>query len=647
MMVSDELSEVLDEFAQTMVTDFPIQGILDHLVRRIVEVMPVSAAGVTLISPTIQPRYVAASNDDALRFEKLQTDLEQGPCVFAYKTGEAVAVADLRVEKRFPEFSTRALREGMAAVYAFPLRQGGSKPLGALDLYRDEPGGLSPDSMHAAQTLANVAAAYLLNAQARSELQASADSAREAALHDPLTGLPNRVLLLERIAHASALERRSQRTSALLFIDLDRFKDINDTYGHQVGDEALIAIAERLPKVLRPGDTLARVYGDEFAVLCEGLADASEAEPILARVQAAFDEPFNVGKTTLQVAASVGVAFTQGDADRLAEDLLRDADLEMYEAKREPDHRPRRFDLRELDRAAGRVDLEQDLRNAMGRSAELYLEYQPIVTAADGRITGAEALLRWRHPSQGLIPPAVLIPLAERCGLIVELGRWVLEQAQSDQHGWHDPESGAIQLAVNVSAHQLMSDGFAESVASAVAGATTQPHLLTLEMTESVFVRDPERALTVLNEIKDMGIKVALDDFGTGYSSLSYLKRYPVDSLKIDQEFVSDLGTAASSTAIIAAIVSLAHDLGMGVVGEGVETAQQRARLAELECDWCQGNYFARPMSTANLDAVVSRCSPGDQIFPVSGTQPTAWKRADNLRSRGQVPMETIASADP
>ena len=643
MIVSDQLSEVLDEFAQTMVTDFAIQGILDHLVGRIVEVMPVSAAGVTLISSTIQPRHVAASNDDALRFEKLQTDLEQGPCVFASETGEAVAVADLRVEKRFPEFSTQAVREGMAAVFTFPLRHGGSDALGALDLYRDEPGGLSPDSMHAAQTLANVAAAYLLNAQARSDLQASADRAREAALHDPLTGLPNRILLLERIAHASALERRSQRTSALLFIDLDRFKEINDTYGHQVGDEALIAIAARLPQVLRPGDTLARVYGDEFAVFCEDLADASEAEPILARVQAAFGEPFNLGKTTLHVAASVGVAFTQGDADRLPEDLLHDADLEMYKAKRECGERPRSFDLRELPRAAGPVNLEQDLRSAMGRSAELYLEYQPIVTAADGRITGAEALLRWRHPSHGLIPPAVLIPLAERCGLIVELGRWALEQARTDQRGWHDPESGRLQLAVNVSAHQLMSVGFAESVATAVAGAgTTQPHLLTLEMTESVFIRDPERALTVLNDIKDMGVKVALDDFGTGYSSLSYLKRYPVDWLKIDQEFVSDLDTAAPSTAIIAAVVGLAHDLGMGVVGEGVETAQQRARLSELECDCCQGNYFARPMSTAKLNAVLSQSSPGDQIFPVSGTQPAARKRAENLWSQRQVPMEPL-----
>ncbi|MDX6638050.1 MAG: hypothetical protein QOJ01_1561 [Solirubrobacterales bacterium] len=616
MMVSDKLSEVLDEFAQTMVTDFPIQGILDHLVRRIVEILPVSAAGVTLISPTVQPRYVAASNGEALRFEKLQTKLGEGPCVAAYESGKAVAIADLRTETRFPKFTAQALRDGMAAVFTFPLRQGGSKALGALDLYRDEPGTLSSDSMHAAQTLANVAAAYLLNAQARSELQASSDRARKAALHDALTGLPNRILLLERVDHTSVLERRSQQTSALVFIDLDRFKEVNDTHGHQAGDELLVAIAERLPHVLRPGDTLARLSGDEFAVLCEGLADASEAEPIIARLHAAFREPFKLGKIELEISASIGVAFTDGH-DQQPEDVLRDADLEMYKDKRDRCEQQPGFDLRELHRADGPVELEQDLRDAMDRKAELYLEYQPIVAAADGRITGIEALLRWKHPSHGLIPPTVLIPLAERSGLIVEIGRWVLEQARADQSGWPAPEVGSLQLAVNVSAHQLMSVWFAESVATVLAGANMTPRLLTLEMTESVFVRDPERALTVLNDIKDMGVKLALDDFGTGYSSLSYLKRYPVDCLKIDQEFISDLGSGAADSTIVEAVVGLAHGLAMSVVGEGVETAKQHARLTELGCDSCQGYYFARPMSTANLNAVLEPCGRDGPRFPV------------------------------
>jgi diguanylate cyclase (GGDEF)-like protein len=599
-----------------MVTDFPIQGILDHLVRRMVDILPVSAAGVTLISPSIQPRYVAASNGAALRFEKLQTELGQGPCVAAYETGEAVTVADLRTEDRFPEFTAQAQQAGMAAVFTFPLRQSGSKPLGALDLYRDKPGKLSADSMHAAQTLANVAAAYLVNAQARSELQASSDRAREAALHDALTGLPNRILLLERIAHTSVLEGRSKRTSALLFIDLDRFKDINDTYGHQAGDEALVAMSKRLPNVLRPGDTLARLSGDEFAVLCEGLHDASEAEPIIARVQAAFEEPFKFGKTELHIGASIGVAFT-GGRERTPEELLRDADVEMYKAKRQRGERPHSFDLRELHRADGPVDLEQDLRDAMDTGTQLYLEYQPIVTAADGRVTGTEALLRWSHPSHGMIPPAVLIPLAERSGLIVDVGRWVLEQARADQGEWR-ADAGSLQLAVNVSAHQLMSVGFAESVATAIAGRPGEPHLLTLEMTESVFVRDPERALTVLNDIKDMGVRLALDDFGTGYSSLSYLKRYPVDCLKIDQEFVSDLGTLDSSTTIIAAVVGLAHGLGMSVVGEGVETAKQHGHLTELGCDSCQGFYFARPMSSSRLDTVLGENGSGTSHLPAA-----------------------------
>ena len=266
------LSEVLSDFARTMVTEFPIQSILDHLVGRIVDILPIDAAGVTLIAPHADPRYVAASDESALRFEKLQSELGEGPCLAAYRTGAAVSVPDLTRESRFSSFVPRALGEGLAAVFTFPLRHG-DEQLGALDLYRRTPGELSPKAMAAAQTLADVAAAYLLNAQARSDLESSTDRARAESLHDALTGLPNRRLLIERLEHAILRCRRSGRLVAILYADLDGFKAINDTHGHPTGDELLVAVAERLTAVLRPGDTLARMSGDEFVVLCEDLDD--------------------------------------------------------------------------------------------------------------------------------------------------------------------------------------------------------------------------------------------------------------------------------------------------------------------------------------------------------------------------------------
>ena len=244
-MIEEELSDVLSEFARTMVTNFPIQGILDHLVRRIVEILPISAAGVTLIAPGVVPRYVAASDPAALRYEMLQTELDEGPCLAAFETGQAVFVPDLRANSGFGQFAPRAVAEGLAAVFTFPLRHEDMQ-LGALDLYRDTPGPLSRKSTIAAQTLADVAAAYLINAQARTDLQDSRDQSRAAALHDPLTGLPNRVLILQLLEHAFRAGRRSNKIAAVLFLDLDRFKDVNDAYGHQVGDELLVAVARRL-----------------------------------------------------------------------------------------------------------------------------------------------------------------------------------------------------------------------------------------------------------------------------------------------------------------------------------------------------------------------------------------------------------------
>jgi diguanylate cyclase (GGDEF)-like protein len=596
------LSEVLREFARTMVTDFPIQGILDRLVERIVEVLPITGAGVTLISPGGSPHYVAASDRLALRFEQLQTGLQEGPCRAAYQTGQVVLVPDLRIEDRFGSFPAAGLEAGLAAVFAFPLRHG-DEQLGALDLYRDMPGPLNAETMEAAQTLADVAAAYILNAQARSALQHSSERAQERAAHDALTGLPNRVLFLERLDHAVLRSRRSGKLAAVLFMDLDRFKLINDVYGHRAGDEVLVAVAQRLSAVLRPGDTLARLAGDEFVILCEDLDTPDRADGIATRIGSELAAPFAVAGTEIEVTASVGIAFLSR-GDQMAERLLQDADMAMYQAKRRGGARHQIIDVSEKRRTLHQINLERELRGAATRR-ELRLDYQPIVETGDGRITGVEALLRWVHPTEGLVLPTTVIPIAERSGLINEIGRWVLTQACLDHRLPNGrPPIDNLALSVNVSAHQLMSPGFPGVVAGVLSETGTDPRLVTLEVTESVFARDGERALEALDDLRRLGLKIALDDFGTGYSSLEYLKRFPIDIVKIDRKFVCDLEDDAASHAIVYSIVELAHVLGMVVVAEGVETAGQHHQLASIGCDFCQGFYFARPMPPEKLDGL-------------------------------------------
>jgi diguanylate cyclase (GGDEF)-like protein len=332
-MVDDRsLSSVLSEFAATLAIEFPIAAILDHLVERIVEILPVTSAGVTLIEPDGVPRYVAASNAAALRYEQLQSDVSEGPCLLAYESGKLVSVPDLALETRFPRFTSAALEAGLAAVFTFPLHQG-ERRLGALDLYRETSGGLDPAGVEAALTLASVAAAYLLNAWAHEEARASADQLRLMATHDDMTGLPNRKLLLQRIEHAGRLASRSQAPAAVLFVDLDEFKKVNDLHGHDVGDRLLIAVAHRLSEVVRPGDTLARLYGDEFVLLCENIA-ATDTRLVAQRLHDAFSRPFDAGDHKITVSASIGIAFA-GPGNEVTGDLVAKADQAMYDAKRQ------------------------------------------------------------------------------------------------------------------------------------------------------------------------------------------------------------------------------------------------------------------------------------------------------------------------
>jgi diguanylate cyclase (GGDEF)-like protein len=611
-----QLSELLSEFALTMVTDFAIQGILERLVGRMVEILPVTGAGVSLISPVTDPQYVAASDEAALRFEQLQSELGEGPCLAAFAGGVAVAVADLAGDDRFLRFGPRAVAAGLAAVFTFPLRQG-DRLLGALDLYRDTPGPLSEDDMVAAQTLADVTAAYLVNAQARNDLRLASERSYQSPVHDALTGLPNRTLLLERIGHALLRGRRSEKILAVLFADLDSFKAVNDGHGHRAGDLLLIAVAQRLTALLRPGDTLARISGDEFVILCEDLDDEGQAEGIGARIAAALLVPFDIGGAQVEISASVGIAFA-GGGEYGPEQMLEDADVAMYQAKRKGGGHHQLIDLREQHLADYRAGLQRDLRHAVA-GGQLRAEYQPIVRTADGRLVGVEALLRWDHPTRGPIAPLMMIPLAEQAGLIAGIGRFVLERACVDRHRWAGQGGRAdFGMSVNVSAHQLMAPDFVATVAAVLAGTDTPPAVLTLEITETAFIQDSERALVVLQELKTLGVLLALDDFGTGYSSLLHLNRFPVDIVKIDQAFTAKVADDRATQALVGKVIELAHLLDIAVVVEGVETAEQLHEIAALGGESCQGFYFARPMPAHNLDLLTEKAAPGlDLRLPV------------------------------
>ena len=560
------LTEVLIEFAEILGTDFSIPTILGHLVTRIVDLLPITGAGVMLMNAEGELRFVAAS-DDAIRvIETLENDFTEGPCLDAYQTGEPVAVPDLSIDEQFPRFSPRACQAGLAAVFTFPLRLGG-KRLGALDIYRDTAGALDDDELRVAHILAEVAGGYLMNALNRQDAAAKAAQLQHQNLHDPLTGLPNRTLLEELLDRAVERARRSHHIAAVLFIDLDDFKAVNDAYGHHVGDELLIAVAGRISGLLRPGDTLARLGGDEFVALCEDMQRVEDAEIIARRITVALAEPFGFGTTALALSASVGIAFT-GPGHDIPAILLRNADFAMYQAKSQGGGRHQLSDPAARLAADRRTDLERDLRSAE-QEGQLFLAYQPIVSVNTGRLHCVEALLRWEHPQRGVVMPADVIPSAERTGMIMQIGEWVLRQACRDMAQWNADGSSITKVAVNISPQQVMAPSFARTVASALADTGIDPSTLCLEVTESLFLNDTDRAAAVLREVKDLGVQLSLDDFGTGYSSLSYLQNFPVDIIKIDRSFTAKLARDHPTHSIVHAVIDLSHALKHGRGGRG------------------------------------------------------------------------------
>jgi diguanylate cyclase (GGDEF)-like protein len=590
------LTQVLVEFAQALADEESMQRMLDHLVRRMAEVLPVTGAGVMLMGAREELHFVAASNDVVLRIEGLQNELHEGPCLEAFQSGEAVFMDDLSEDARFPRFSERAWQEGLAAVFSFPLRAR-DVSLGALDLYRDSPGGLQPDEAAAAQVLADVAAAYLANTRTRGEQAAAIAQLSHRSLHDPLTELPNRLLLGELLGQAVARARRTNDLIALLFLDLDGFKRVNDVHGHETGDLLLVAVTDRLRHALRPGDTLARLGGDEFVLLCEGLHLPREAELVADRIGAVLRRPFRLGERHVSISASIGIAFDR-DSDDVPETMLRDADFAMYEAKRQGGGRHRVADAADRTAAALNLQLAEDLLLAQ-RQRRLHLEYQPVIDVRDRTLRSMEALLRWTHPTRGSIHPHMIINGAERTGQIRPLGQWVLRQACMDLRRWNELGHHVPAVAVNVSAAQLTAPDFVTSVRETLDQVPVTPEAVCLELTETVLLHDQSGALSVMQKLRDLGVRLALDDFGTGYSSLNYLRRFPFDTVKIDRSFTADVHQKATRT-VVRAMIDLSHGLGHTVVVEGVETAQEFEEILSLGADHAQGFHLGRPREASD-----------------------------------------------
>ncbi len=426
---------------------------------------------------------------------------------------------------------------------------------------------------------------------------------QQLAFRDSLTGLANRALLLDRLERALQIAHRSGRPVAIVFLDLDNFKVVNDSLGHEQGDHLLVEVGRRLEAALRMGDTAARLGGDEFTLLLED-GTPSDAVAVAERVVRELAQPIQLGDRTVVVSASLGVAVSSQSTEQQErpESLLRKADLAMYQAKADGKSRWAVFDPSMEARALERLELESDLRRAQDHD-QFRLVYQPIISLQDRRLVGVEALLRWQHPTRGLVSPAQFIPIAEETGLIESLGLWVLETACRQAREWQDqyPSDPPLTMSVNLSVRQLQQPRLPEEVDRVLREAGVDPRTVKLEITESAIMQDPDAAGRTLSSLKALGVHLAVDDFGTGYSSLSYLKRFPVDTLKIDRSFVEGVGRDEHDTAIVRSVIELARSLGLSVTAEGIETPLQQSCLQRLGCDRGQGYLFAKPLSVEAL----------------------------------------------
>ncbi|ABL00595.1 bifunctional diguanylate cyclase/phosphodiesterase [Pelobacter propionicus] len=441
------------------------------------------------------------------------------------------------------------------------------------------------------------------------------------AHHDALTGLPNRTLFFDRLRQGLYKKERSGKMLAVIYLDLDRFKIINDTLGHHTGDMLLKEVADRLRGVVRKADTISRLGGDEFTIIIDEIATPADSLLVAEKILHVFSAPFRLEKHEMFITASMGVTLYPNDGDT-AEKLLKNADTAMYHAKEEGRNTYQFFSEEMNSRVSERLSMETGLRHALARN-EFLLHYQPRVNTTTGRIVGVEALIRWQQPQKGLILPDAFIPLAEETGLIIPIGEWVLRNTCTQARAWQEAGFAQMRISVNISCRQFTHDNLPDTIRGILRETGLQPSCLELEITESVIMLNPERAISLLNELKEMGISIAIDDFGTGYSSLSLLKRLPADILKIDKSFVSGIPGNKSDETLVATIINLGHNMGLGLVAEGVERQEQLHFLEERNCQEVQGYYFSKPLPAETLQPLLK-----------NGTYPAAAGRQQPTDAR-------------
>jgi diguanylate cyclase (GGDEF)-like protein len=573
---------------QRALAGMPVHRLMQDAVEAVQRVLGVAMVGVLELIPERSELAIRASvgMPDEVREATVPagTGSQSG---YTLVSDVPVIVEDWSREERF---ARPAMLERAGTVCGVTvLIKASGRPFGVLGVQSTEERTFGPDDINFLQAMANV----LANAIERRNEE---EEARHRALHDPLTGLPNRLLFEDYLGRALARQERRDSSVAVIFMDLDHFKLVNDSLGHQAGDELLMEVAARLKETLRPGDVVARFGGDEFGVMIEEVQDERQATQLAERIAAAFSRPFVLAGREHFVTASIGIAI--GVASDAPPELIRDADAAMYRAKERGRARYEIFDEAMRLRVAERLQIENELRTALERR-QLRLVYQPVVALSSGTVTGAEALIRWEHPRHGMLYHRDFISIAEEeAGLIVAIGRWALEEACRHAAEWQraSPDVAPPSVAVNVAAAQLADSTLPNTVSRMVEGFGLQPVSLSLELTEALFMDDADAAVDVIRALKDIGVRLVLDDFGTGYSSLGYLKSLPFDAIKIDETFVARLGDGDVDDAIVSAVVALAQILDLTVVAEGVETAEQFAVVKALGCHYAQGKHLSSPL---------------------------------------------------
>lgn len=602
LLASEEHERNRNRVLEVLAKGAPINDVLTTLVQTIEQssegklcsILLLDEAGKHLLlgaAPSLPDFYSQAIHGQAIGDEL-------GSCGTAAFRGERVIVEDVQTHPYWVPYREIAGQAGLASCWSEPILSGKGAVLGTFAIYQRQPGGFSTVDFHLIQQSCHLASIAI-------ERKRLDDLMWSHAYYDLLTKLPNRRLFRDRLQQDIKKTHRAGLSLALMFIDLDMFKEVNDTLGHDVGDLLLVDVARRLSNCVRNSDTVARISGDEFTVILPELIETNRAESVAQNIIHALTQPFCIGKETIYISASVGITLYPNDAAEL-ENLLKNADQAMYAAKNQGRNRFSYFTSKMQEEAQNRMLLIKDLRDALPAN-QFKVYFQPIVEMANGRIVKAEALIRWFHPERGMVSPAKFIPLAEETGLINDIGDWVFKEAAQWMSRWQKQGYGCVQVSINKSPKQFSAVNTNQDWLDHLQQINLSTDCIVVEITEGLLLNERNDITEKLLQFRDAGIQVAIDDFGTGYSSLSYLKKFDIDFLKIDQSFVRDLATDPNDLALSEAIIVMAHKLGIKVIAEGVETTEQRDMLAAAGCDYAQGYLFAKPMPAEEFEALLAK----------------------------------------